>query len=232
MSKGDSYENIDRLVYDLRSELNAPMILLDFLINSKDPETKEYGIAIKRALLNVTYILEEFESHTSNKKPTLGSAPQFPTTEKFLTQSTFVEPILPKNETAPAITTSLSNGHILIVEDNPVSQTLVKKILEKNGYTSEIAASGEDALLIVNRTKFQLVLMDVSLPGIDGFETTRLIKEHENSANVPVLALSAHTNPEVKITASDVGMVGFISKPVNSNQLISTIKSAISNSNR
>lgn len=217
-----------RFGYNTRSELNAPLMLAEFIASSSNKEISDYGSTLQHALSNVANLLDQFEGEM--KEILLGvpkiHSPFVPEVRSNIYQK---PPNLNNSNTniphQKQITISTQDEHVLVVEDNPVSQALVKKILEKNGCKVEIAVSGEDALLAVNRSIFSVILMDISLPGIDGFETTKLLKENKHSENVPIIALSAHSNTEMKINASEAGMAGFISKPVDTNSLLRTIKS-------
>ena len=108
---------------------------------------------------------------------------------------------------------------ILIVEDNKDSRELVIKVLKNKGYLLVEAVDGEDALLKATEQLPDLILMDISIPKIDGFEVTRRLKERENCKDIPIIALTAHAMKGDKEKALQAGCDGYISKPINVRQL-------------
>jgi len=108
---------------------------------------------------------------------------------------------------------------ILIVEDNTDSRELVIKVLKNRGYLLTEAADGEDALLKATEQLPDLILMDISIPKIDGFEVTRRLKEMENFKDIPIIALTAHAMKGDREKALQAGCDGYISKPINVRQL-------------
>jgi len=108
---------------------------------------------------------------------------------------------------------------ILIVEDNTDSRELVLKVLKNRGYLLMEAADGEDALLKATEQLPDLILMDISIPKIDGFEVTRRLKEMENFKDIPIIALTAHAMKGDREKALEAGCDGYISKPINVRQL-------------
>ena len=108
---------------------------------------------------------------------------------------------------------------ILIVEDNQDSRELVIKVLKNRGYLLMEAVDGEDALLKVAEQLPDLILMDISIPKIDGFEVTRRLKGKEDCKDIPIIALTAHAMKGDKEKALQAGCDGYISKPINVRQL-------------
>jgi signal transduction histidine kinase/CheY-like chemotaxis protein len=109
-------------------------------------------------------------------------------------------------------------GHILVVEDNDVNQYVARVMLESLGCTVSIAENGTMALDAVRRDRFDLVLMDCELPGMDGFETsTRLRSELE--LNIPIIAMSANALPADRERARQAGMNDYLTKPFTKSAL-------------
>ena len=102
---------------------------------------------------------------------------------------------------------------ILVVEDNPSNLKLVSELLRKEGHHVLDASSGEMALQIIREVHPDLVLMDIQLPGMDGLEITRILKDDPGTAAIPVVALTAHAMRSDQERARDAGCVGFIAKP-------------------
>jgi PAS domain S-box-containing protein len=114
---------------------------------------------------------------------------------------------------------------ILLVEDNPVNQTLALRLLEKRGCTVSIASNGKEALKFLEGESFDLILMDIEMPEMNGFETTKAIRNAEESSggHIPVIAMTAHAMAGDRERCLDAGMDGYVSKPVDSEELFSTI---------
>ena len=116
------------------------------------------------------------------------------------------------------------NGKILVVDDNQDSRELVIKILKGKGHQLCEAVDGEDALEKVASEQPDLILMDISLPKIDGHEVTRRLKSDEKFASIPVIALTAHAMKGDKEKALAAGCEGYISKPINVREFYDRIK--------
>ncbi len=114
-------------------------------------------------------------------------------------------------------------GKILLVEDNPMNRKLITTILTKEGYTTVTAANGADALQVLETDRFDLVLMDIQMPVMDGYEATRRIKADERLRSTPVIALTAHAMKGDEQKVYDAGCDGYLTKPVNREELLSEI---------
>ena len=119
-------------------------------------------------------------------------------------------------------------ARVLLVEDNPVNRKLAQRVLEKGGYTVTIADCGPAALAALELESFDLVLMDVQMPGMDGIDTTARIREREKSTGrrVPVFALTAHAMPAQRARCLAAGMDGFLVKPIQAATLLDALSSA------
>jgi PAS domain S-box-containing protein len=141
----------------------------------------------------------------------------------------------PKVEPAPLVTRhtlreNQNRIHILLAEDNTVNQTLAVRLLEKRGYAVSIAGNGHAALIALEKQSFDLVLMDIQMPGMDGFEATNAIraKEKGTGEHLPIIAMTAHALKGDRERCISAGMDGYISKPIRTNELISTIEALLS----
>jgi CheY-like chemotaxis protein len=109
---------------------------------------------------------------------------------------------------------------VLVVDDKPEIMLLVQKVLKRRGYEVIGAGNGEEAIRITEIELPDMILMDVRLPGgIDGLEATRRIKAMPHLSHIPILAVTAGVRPEDKQQALDAGCSGFISKPIDINEL-------------
>jgi signal transduction histidine kinase/ligand-binding sensor domain-containing protein/CheY-like chemotaxis protein len=113
--------------------------------------------------------------------------------------------------------------NILIAEDNPINQKLILKIVSKLGYSPRIVNNGSQAIDVASTMLFDVILMDVQMPELDGLETTRLIRK----SNIPqpyIIALTASAMTEDKIDCLDAGMNDFISKPLSITELVTALE--------
>jgi signal transduction histidine kinase/DNA-binding NarL/FixJ family response regulator len=104
---------------------------------------------------------------------------------------------------------------ILVVDDIPVNQKLAVQLLKRLGYRAEVASSGEEAIAMVQRQSYDVIFMDVQMPGLDGYATTRAIRGLANLAVKPwIIAMTAHARSEDRQACLASGMDDFVSKPI------------------
>lgn len=108
---------------------------------------------------------------------------------------------------------------ILVVDDNRIAQQVIGALLNKHGWRYETAKDGYEALDKAAKAQYQLVLMDLQMPGIDGLATTQLLKEMPGYAATPVLALTADVSDQVRAKCRDAGMDAFLEKPIHTAEL-------------
>jgi signal transduction histidine kinase/ligand-binding sensor domain-containing protein/ActR/RegA family two-component response regulator len=110
---------------------------------------------------------------------------------------------------------------VLVAEDNLVNQRLIGRLLQKWGHEVTIVSTGELAVEAVGRQQYDLVLMDVQMPGMDGFEATRIIRSQETPSgrHLPIVAITAHAMKGDRERCLAAGMDGYLSKPIESTQL-------------
>jgi CheY-like chemotaxis protein len=135
------------------------------------------------------------------------------------------------DETAPLITQdSMQKAprrlSILLAEDNPVNQKVAATMLKKRGHGVVIASNGKEALDALDTESVDLILMDVQMPGMDGFEATRLIREREkaNGGHIPIVAITAQALTGDRKRCLAAGMDDYISKPIRAEDLFSVIE--------
>lgn len=112
---------------------------------------------------------------------------------------------------------------VLVVDDNPANRKLACEFLRPLGTITSSAESGFEALKLVDKHQFDLILMDVQMPGLNGMETTQQIRQKEKGARTPIVALTAHAVAEQKTKLLLSGMDDFLSKPVSEEDLINMI---------
>ena len=104
---------------------------------------------------------------------------------------------------------------VLYIEDNELNRTLMRRVLEHRGYRVEMAEDGSAGLAAVRSLRPALVLMDLGIPGTDGYETTRLIKADPDLAAIPVIAVTAFAMTGDRDRALEAGCDGYITKPID-----------------
>jgi two-component system sensor histidine kinase/response regulator len=119
-----------------------------------------------------------------------------------------------------------SRSRILLAEDNLVNQTVAIRLLEKRGFSVSVASDGRAALSAFEKESFDLILMDVQMPEMDGFEVTAAIRERErsNGGHIPIIAMTAHAMKGDQQRCLSAGMDGYVTKPIRTNELISAIE--------
>jgi len=127
---------------------------------------------------------------------------------------------IPEN-THPPVTIDLNNVRILLAEDSPDSQELIKYVLSNHGATITIASDGAEALELARNNEFDIVLMDIQMPELDGYEVTRTLRSENFSK--PIIALTAHAMLEERVKTKAAGCDAHITKPLNFRQLVSTV---------
>jgi len=118
----------------------------------------------------------------------------------------------------------ITAGTILVVEDTPTSLELITYILTGEGYQVRTADSGELALASVEDKPPELILLDIIMPGMDGFEVLRRLKAQEKTHDIPVIILSALTETAQRIEGLNLGAVDFISKPYQADELLARVR--------
>jgi two-component system, sensor histidine kinase and response regulator len=115
--------------------------------------------------------------------------------------------------------------HILLAEDNPTNQKLAIRLLQKAGYPVDVASTGKEAIAAVQNKKYKLVLMDVQMPEMDGFEATRHIRGlSPEFANLPIIAMTAYAMSGDRERCLEAGMNDYLSKPLNVEELFKLIE--------
>ena len=121
----------------------------------------------------------------------------------------------------------MSQSRILIVEDNNDNLELVRFLLERAEYKVLEAHDGQMGLDLARQELPDLILMDLSLPGVDGWTAARELKADPKTASIPLLALTAHTLPGDRNRALESGFDGYISKPINLQSFVMDVAQAL-----
>ncbi|MCF3650766.1 ATP-binding protein [Synoicihabitans lomoniglobus] len=199
-----------------QSKLFLPFVQID------GSDSRQYGgtglgLAISRQLT-------ELMGGHIGLRSTIGTGSTFWLELPFLTdanppQSTkpAKRPQGPAAETSPPVRT-----HLLLVEDNKTNQFVAQHILKKIGFTHDVANHGEEALALLARNRYDAVLMDCQMPVLDGFETTRRIREgtvEKLDPSIPIVALTAYAMIGDEDRCREAGMNGYVTKPIRAEHL-------------
>lgn len=125
----------------------------------------------------------------------------------------------------PVASTAIFPLKILLVEDNPANQKLARYILEDRGHVVEVAANGHEARLLSQRNCYDVILMDVQMPGMNGLDVAAAIRKREDGrSRVPILAMTAHAMQGDRERCLNAGMDGYLSKPINGQEMIGLVE--------
>ncbi|WP_343912879.1 tetratricopeptide repeat-containing hybrid sensor histidine kinase/response regulator [Aquimarina litoralis] len=130
------------------------------------------------------------------------------------------------SQTGESISIGTTNFNILIVDDNKINQIVTQNILKKKGYTCDLASNGMKAIEMVKTNAFDLVLMDINMPEMNGLDATTVIRTF--NTHIPIIALTAVEEGEIRDQALSVGMNDVIIKPYDTQQFFQTIMKNIS----
>ncbi len=136
-------------------------------------------------------------------------------------QLTPPKPEIQKTETFREVKVDVN---ILLVEDNATNRLLAREVLKKQGYAVTEAVDGAKAIELLKNNRFDIILMDVHMPVMDGFEATKIIKDSPATRSIPVIAMTAYAMKGDRERCLEAGMDDYITKPIRANDLIEIIK--------
>jgi two-component system cell cycle response regulator DivK len=117
---------------------------------------------------------------------------------------------------------------ILLIEDNEMNRDMLSRRLSMRGFDVIVAVDGTSGAAAAATEQPDLILMDVSLPDLDGFEVTRLLRSQPGTASIPVIALTAHTMETDRLRAVEAGCQDYDTKPVDLTRLLAKINAVLS----
>jgi two-component system sensor histidine kinase/response regulator len=202
----DGFELVEKLRANPKTKLLDMIMLTSGAVPGRQ-RAKDLNIAaFLMKPVNPSALLEEIQS-------TLGAT---------------VQPSDPKPEIQSVPPTR--SLHVLLAEDSLINRTLAQRLLEKQGHTSEVAENGIEVLEKLASQKFDLILMDVQMPGMDGFQATIKIREQENGSGnrIPIIALTAHAMKGDRERCLESGMDDYVSKPIQQDELATALQRVMS----
>ena len=119
----------------------------------------------------------------------------------------------------------MAGERILLVDDNPMNRRVSEFLLKARGYIIDEASDGQEALALLKQNRPHLILMDLQLPGLDGYTITRIIKNDDATKNIPIIALSAYAMSGDAERALEAGCDAYISKPIDPDEFPKTVAS-------
>ena len=125
----------------------------------------------------------------------------------------------------------MTNKKVLIVDDEEHIRELIKFNLKKEGYDIEVAINGVEALNIIREIKFDLILLDLMLPEIDGLEVCKEIRRNEETSDIPVMMITAKGEEFDKVLGLELGADDYITKPFSIRELMARVKALLRRSN-
>lgn len=120
-----------------------------------------------------------------------------------------------------------ANPKILLVDDNPINIRVAAKILRENNYNISFSQSGPEAIKKAGTTDFDLMLLDIMMPDMDGYEVCRIMKENPETRKVPIIFLTARTEAENVVRAFELGGADYVTKPFNGKELLSRVETHV-----
>jgi CheY-like chemotaxis protein len=128
-------------------------------------------------------------------------------------------------QTDAAIVKNGKNIQVLLVEDNIVNQKIAARVLERQGHKVILAGDGREAVAALDRARFDIILMDIQMPEMNGFEATAAIRERERRSgdHVPIIAMTAHAMKGDRELCLQAGMDAYLSKPIRAEELTNLI---------
>jgi len=192
------------------------------------------GLAISRRLIELMGGLLDFSSEPGVGSRFWFTLPVLPVTESMIDTIVLEDLASPNAAPGDAVVATLletpargpqappSPPHVLVAEDNVVNQRLVKRMLENLGYTVDMANDGAQAVTLAVAGQYDLIIMDCSMPEMDGYQATgeiRRIEQEGGLPHIPIVALTANALREDREKCLAVGMDGYLSKPVTQEQL-------------
>jgi twitching motility two-component system response regulator PilH len=116
---------------------------------------------------------------------------------------------------------------VLIADDSPTDQLILSRILEKNGFETLVARDGAEAIQLAEQRTPDVILMDIVMPGMNGFQATRQLAQSPSTAAIPIVIISTKTQEADRVWGLRQGAVRYLTKPVSDEDLVSAVRDAL-----
>jgi sigma-B regulation protein RsbU (phosphoserine phosphatase) len=120
-----------------------------------------------------------------------------------------------------------ADGHILVVDDNEMNRDMLSRRLARRGYTVDTAADGRAALELIGRKSFDIVLLDIMMPGIDGMEVLRIVRERHTAADLPIIMATARDESDDVVSALSLGANDYVTKPLDAQVVTARVRTQL-----
>ncbi|MFW6205802.1 MAG: response regulator, partial [Gemmatimonadota bacterium] len=208
---------------DLRTPINTVVGYAELLVESCKEEGRDHLLAdLARILASARRLLDLTEDIVGIA--TLGSGNAV--TEAFQESSTMTRDVLARIRAGEVVSQD-GEGRLLVIDDNETNRDLLSRQLARYGYVVATASDGEEGLERLETEDYDLVLLDVIMPGMDGVETLQRIQADERLATIPVIMLSSLDEVESAVHCIELGALDYVSKPVQPTLLEARIAAAL-----
>jgi DNA-binding response OmpR family regulator len=122
---------------------------------------------------------------------------------------------------------TIQSARVLVVDDQFGNRDSLETFLQREGYITESAATGEHALRLVAQRAPDLILLDITMPGMDGFEVARRLKSDPATAAIPIILVTAHTSGSARLVGLEAGAEDYLTKPFNPSELALKVRNLL-----
>lgn len=215
----------------LKAGRRGALVLLDEARLSSAPEVVAEALRRSDPLLRMTIVLLSSQAISSEVDRVFNmTLPALPKPDELLAAVRLALAVLPEREEKPVLSVGSAEQAraILVADDNRTNQKVIAKILERAGHSVMVVDHGEAALDALEEQHFDIVLMDVNMPTMDGLEATKLYRMAELSGpRLPIIGLTADATPQMRERCLSAGMDACVTKPIEPQQLLLTVAALV-----
>ncbi|WP_299883849.1 response regulator [uncultured Lacinutrix sp.] len=227
-SQGSINEDLHRILFVIKDDgIGIPKEKQDTIFEEFS-QVENHNYSHKGTGLGLPIVRKLLKLHNSDihLKSELGKGSEFSFTLDLLENKNVVETSSVSNLSLDEIKLKYNEVHVLVVDDNKINQKVTQRMLERNDIKSSVANDGEEAVKMTRVNNYQLILMDINMPKMNGIEATKVIRTFNE--DIPIIALTAVEIEEMRAEILASGMNGILSKPYDASQFLSTILKSIS----
>jgi DNA-binding response OmpR family regulator len=203
-----------RLSFELRTPLNAVLGYTEMLLEDAEDEGKEDWLPdlrnIHAAATRFLALLDDIVDPAGITAGALGAEPETATPSSTVQERLDTARPLPQDSASLA---PVERGYLLLVDDDPMNRDTLSRHLQRQGHQVAVAENGRQALKMVSRLPFDLVLLDVMMPEMDGYEVLQRLKRDKASRDIPVIVISALDEIESAVLCIEMGAADYLPKP-------------------